>query len=164
LLYFCTKVGLGFRDRSSKSYPLYHRTRSLISSSVILCVILVNELECDAEEQLFSESENLICFALLIPGLTTARMADNSMKPLIEKGDIVIADKNLPFKTGKIYILSIFHKHRCIRTVKKVKGGYRLTPANSAFSEKTVPKKEVRTLSRVIRVLSHDGDGDHRIS
>jgi SOS-response transcriptional repressor LexA len=128
---------------------------------IVLLIIITDELGDDdlnvAEDASENIAEFVISFAALAHGLIVIRMQDDSMRPLIKKKDYVTANRDAEFVDGKVYLISAFHKRRCIRKVKKERGGYQLIPANSEFPAVKVAKKNVRFIARVVLVSNRKG-------
>jgi SOS-response transcriptional repressor LexA len=128
---------------------------------IVLLIIITDELGDDdlnvAEDASENITEFVLSFAVLAHGLIVTRMQDDSMHPLIKEKEYVAANRDSEFVDGKVYLISTFHKRRCVRKVKKERGGYELIPANPEFPKVTVAKKNVRFLARVVLVSNRKG-------
>jgi len=134
--------------------------KHLLSASIVFVLFLLisNELADDDLNVGEIDEEDIVEFiiscAVISPGLIAVRMQDNSMHPVIKENDLVAAKRDDAFVNGKIYLISTFHKRRCIRKVTKVRGGYKLTPANPEFPTVDVAKKNIRFIARVVQIAT----------
>lgn len=96
----------------------------------------------------------MVYFASFSQGIFSMRAKDDSMSPVINFGDIVIASKNLPFENDEVYLVPRPNGEVLIRSVSKVKEGYKFVPMNSQYPEEFSGSKA--GLIRVIQIIARE--------
>lgn len=102
-----------------------------------------------------SQPKPLTYLSVFSFGYISIRMKDDSMSPLIEEGDVVIASRTEAFRDNFIHIVRLKQgNEKIICFVRRENDGLTLTPENKKYASRFVHLDEVAEVTIVLQANS----------
>jgi SOS-response transcriptional repressor LexA len=125
-------------------------------------IVSVLGLSCVALKVVYGEPVSghnapkpLTCLSVFSFGYISIRMKDDSMSPLIEEGDVVIASRTEAFRDNFIHIVRLKQgNEKIICYARRENDGLTLTPENKKYESRFVKHDEVAEVTIVLQANS----------
>lgn len=119
----------------------------------ILCLSCIGLRVTYGDELAKSTDTHPLTYIAILPNMyISLRMKDDSMSPVIDEGDVIIAYRMAPYEQHAIHLVRLKKgNEKLIRNVSEEEEGLLLTPINQIYSSRLVPHEEVADIIRVIQ-------------